>query len=157
LTRCYFRSHGPATLQDFAWWSGLSVAEAKHGLELVEHDLEKVSIEEKLFRTLRSSKAPQRSLNTAYFLPVFDEFFVAYKDRQVVFDTKDNLLTSWDLLGPTVVIDGIPAGTWKRTTDRKSIDVKFVRALKKTDQAAVNQAANRYAEFMGLSPIALFR
>jgi hypothetical protein len=92
-------------------------------------------------------------------LPVYDEFFVAYKDRQLVFDPLDGKpsLTSWDLLGPTVVIDGMAVGTWKRTIDKKSIGVKFTRTLKKAEQAAVTQAANRYAEFAGLNPIALFR
>src|SRR3984893_1871582 len=29
----YFASHGPATLTDFAWWSGLTVADGRRGLE----------------------------------------------------------------------------------------------------------------------------
>lgn len=159
LTRCYFTSHGPATLQDFVWWSGLSVADAKRGLELVERQLEKVLVEEKVYWKFRSSDAPRKSLNAAHLLPVYDEFFVAYKDRQVVFDPQDGKpsLTSWDLLGPTIIINGMAAGTWKRTSDKKSIEVKFTRALKKTEQAAVSQAANRYAEFAGLNPITLFR
>jgi hypothetical protein len=159
LTRCYFRSHGPATLQDFTWWSGLSVADAKRGLELVDRKLEKVSVGEKVYWKLRSSDTPRQSLYKAHLLPVYDEFFVAYKDRQLVFDPLDgkSQLTSWDLLGPTVIIDGIAVGTWKRSTDKKSIELKFTRSLKKAEQAAVTQAANRYAEFAGLSPAALFR
>lgn len=34
IARRYFTSHGPATLQDFAWWSGLTVANAQAALEL---------------------------------------------------------------------------------------------------------------------------
>lgn len=30
----YFGSHGPATIRDFAWWSGLTAADAKRGLEM---------------------------------------------------------------------------------------------------------------------------
>ena len=147
LTHCYFRSHGPATLQDFSWWSGLSVADAKRGLELIQ--LEQAAVEEKVFWTSRSSKAPRQWLNVAHLLPVYDEFFVAYKDRQTVFGTQDGepALTSWDLLGPTVIIDGKAVGTWKRTNDKKSIDVKLIKALKKTERAAVAQAVTRYTEF----------
>jgi len=125
----------------------------------VERQLEKVSVGERDFWKLRSSNAPRKSLNAAHLLPVFDEFFVAYKDRQVVFDSQDGKpsLTSWDLLGPTLIIDGIAVGTWKRQNDKKSIEVKFIRALKKTEQAAVTQATNRYTEFAGLNPVALFR
>jgi len=39
LTRLYFRSHGPATLQDFVWWSGFSTADAKRGLVFLEFHL----------------------------------------------------------------------------------------------------------------------
>jgi len=147
LTRTYFRSHAPATLQDFAWWSGLSVADAKRGIEMAGQ-LEKMSIGEKVYWNLRSSDAPQESTTTAHLLPVFDEFFVAYKDRQVVFDSP---LTSWDLLGPTVIVDGMAAGTWKRTADKKSIELKFVTALKQMERAAIDKAATRYAEFAGLT------
>jgi len=152
LTRCYFRSHGPATLQDFAWWSGLSAADAKRGLELVR--LERLSIGERVYWKLRSSAAARQSLNAAHLLPVYDEFFVAYKDRQVVFDPQDGKpsLTSWDLLGPTVIINGAAVGTWKRTADKKSIEVNFIRALKKTERAAVSEAVKRYTEFLGLNP-----
>jgi hypothetical protein len=71
-----------------------------------------------------------------------------------VFDPQDEkpALTTWSLLGPTVVIDGIAVGTWKRTADKKSINVEFTRALKKTERVAIAKAAVRYAEFLGLNP-----
>ena len=34
LAQRYFTSHGPATVHDFAWWSGLSVTDAKKGIEI---------------------------------------------------------------------------------------------------------------------------
>ena len=34
LTARYFRSHGPATIRDFVWWSGLKTTDAKRGLEI---------------------------------------------------------------------------------------------------------------------------
>ena len=39
LARRYFTSHGPATLQDFVWWSGLTGADARAGLEMVTSQL----------------------------------------------------------------------------------------------------------------------
>ena len=36
LIRGYFRSRGPATLQDFVWWSGLTMADAGNGIEMVK-------------------------------------------------------------------------------------------------------------------------
>jgi hypothetical protein len=39
VARRYFTSRGPATLQDFIWWSGLLTADARAGLEAVKSQL----------------------------------------------------------------------------------------------------------------------
>ena len=142
LTRIYFRSHGPATLQDFVWWSGLSTADAKRGLELVGRDLEKATIGEKVYWSDRSGKAQAGASNTAHLLPIYDEYFVAYKDRTSVFGS----LTTWGSLGPAVIINGIAAGMWKRTNN--STEMKLANPLKKMERDAVTQATTRYAEFI---------
>ena len=49
LTRCYFTSHGPATLQDFIWWSGLTVVDARHGIALIDRHLREALVEEKSY------------------------------------------------------------------------------------------------------------
>jgi hypothetical protein len=146
LTRLYFRSHGPATLQDFVWWSGLSTVDAKRGLELVEGSLERATMGGKVHWGVRSAKAQARSSYTAHFLPVYDEYFVAYKDRESVFDPQDGVI--WGMLGPAVISNGRAVGMWRKTN--KSIEVKFPRTLKKTERVAVAQATTRYAEFLGL-------
>ncbi len=127
LTRRYFRSHGPATLQDFVWWSGLTVADAKRGIAQVG--------------TPRFARAKQSS---AHLLPAFDEYFVAYKDRQIVAGS----LSTWDVLGPTFVIDGIAAGKWKRTNSG-NIELNASRALKKSEELAFKEATDRYAAYLG--------
>lgn len=144
LTRIYFRSHGPATLQDFVWWSGLSTADAKRGIELVERSLEKAMIGEKVYWSDPSGKPQVRASNTAHLLPIYDEYFVAYKDRTSVFGSQ----TTWGSLGPAIIIDGIAVGTWKRTSN--STEVKVAKSLKKTERAAVTQATTRYAEFISV-------
>jgi hypothetical protein len=117
-------------------------------MELVDGGLEKTTIGEKVYWSIRSNEAPGRSSSMAHLLPVFDEYFVAYKDREIVFAPQDGR-SSWDTLGPAVVINGVAAGIWKRTSDKKSIEVKFMKALKKTERVVVDQAVARYAEFLG--------
>ena len=144
LTQLYFRSHGPATLQDFVWWSGLATAEAKRGLEVVERQLEKALFGDKVYWSLRSRDTAPDSSHTAHLLPAFDEYFVAYKDRDPTCDQYEGKAT-WGVLGPTVIIDGTVSGAWKKT---KSIEVKLTRALKKTERVAMDQAIARYVEFL---------
>ena len=132
LTRRYFTSHGPATLQDFVWWSGLTVEDAKRGIAQVERDLEKVVVDEKVYWTSRSAR---QKTNSAHLLPAFDEYFVAYKDRQIAVEPS---LSTWDVLGPTFIIDGIAAGTWKRTNSG-AIEFNASRALKKSENLALKR------------------
>jgi hypothetical protein len=146
LSRRYLRSHGPATLADFVWWSGLNAADAKRGLEVSKRDLEQALVGEKVYWDVRSGETTRPSSPVAHLLPAYDEYFVAYKHRQSVFDVQDGLL------GPTVIVDGTVAGTWKRTNDKKSVEVKLTRALKKTERVVVAQAVAQYGQFLGLSP-----
>src|SRR5712691_7225652 len=85
FARRYFTSHGPAALQDFVWWSGLSVADARAGLAMVTSQLihEVVGGQTYWFST---STAPAHDLSrTIYLLPNFDEYTVGYTDRSAVF------------------------------------------------------------------------
>jgi len=129
LTRRYFRSHAPATLQDFVWWSGLTVEDAKRGIAQVG--------------TPRSARTKQSSTTSAHLLPAFDEYFVAYKDRHIAAGS----LSKWDVLGPTFIINGIAAGRWKRTS-KGEIEFNPSRALKKSEQLALKQAVDRYSTFL---------
>ena len=144
LTRRYFTSHGPATLQDFVWWSSLTVEDAKQGLAQLESELEKVVIEEKVYWAPRPARIKPPT-NSVHLLPAFDEYFVAYKDRQIAVELS---LSMWDVLGPTFIIDGIATGTWKRTNSG-IIEFNSSRALKKSEHLALKRAADRYAAYLG--------
>ena len=135
LTQRYFTSHGPATLQDFVWWSGLSVADAKHGIELIDPDLRK----ELTYWT--ATEPPKQTAHSAHLLPNFDEYFVGYKDRPVI-----DGINNWDLLGPTIIVNGKVAGTWKRNS--KTVELNILRAVNKSEQRAIAKATERYVEFL---------
>ena len=126
LTRSYFTSHGPATLRDFIWWSGLSTADAKRGIEIAD------LVAEKTYWRTRSTPASNRIENPCHLLPAFDEYFVAYKDRE-------------GGLGPTIIIDGRVVGTWKR--DSATITLNVSRTLNRSQQRAIAEATERYKNF----------
>jgi len=129
LTQRYFRSHGPATLQDFVWWSGLTVEDAKRVMAQVG--------------ALNSARTKQSPPNAAHLLPAFDEYFVAYKDRRLAGDS----LSTWDVLGPTFIINGLAAGTWKRTKSG-TIELNPSKTLKQSEKLALKQAVDRYSTFL---------
>jgi hypothetical protein len=152
LTRRYFASHGPATLQDYIWWSGLTAGDARHGIALIESKLEKAVVNEKVYWIAPSSrrslalKAADSQPNV-HLLPAYDEYNVAYKDRDAVLDHSSNL-TTWDMLAPTLSIGGRITGTWKAASN-KAITLKPARPLKQPEKLAIDKAIDRYAKFLG--------
>ncbi len=84
LTRRYFRSHGPAQVSDFVWWSGLTTGDARSGLEMVERDLNREVIDGKTYWLSRAAAGEEEP--SAYLLGLYDEYLIAYKDRSAALD-----------------------------------------------------------------------
>ena len=158
LAQRYFASHGPATVQDFAKWSGLTSADAKRGLQAVQDQLrhETLNDAEYWFESLTAA-APQPS-PTAYLLSVFDEYLIGYHDRGSIAapDITAKLFTLGNALTAVVIVDGQIVGSWRRTLAKEAatIEISPFRRLTKAEQHAVAAAAQRYGEFLE-KPIAI--
>ncbi|HLI92421.1 MAG TPA: winged helix DNA-binding domain-containing protein [Puia sp.] len=119
LARRYFTSRGPATLADFAWWAGLTVAEARVGVELNEKSLEQAEANGKVYlfaAEMEERQTGERSKILAegtFLLPAFDEYTVGYKDRSLVLDPRFAAQCNSGL-SPVVVHKGQIIGTWSR-------------------------------------------
>jgi hypothetical protein len=155
LTRRYFTSHGPATLQDFAWWSGLTMSDAKNGLEMVKRRLVQDVMDGKAYWAAASTPPAKKSSQTAYLLPNYDEYVVGYADRAAIFDsshTEKLDARNNPLFQHTIVLNGRIAGTWSRTLKKDAVVVELspFAALTKTETRAVHAAAEKYGEFLGM-------
>ena len=155
LARRYFRSRGPASAADFAWWSGLSPADARAGLGAVTSELTSESIAGVTYwRARRAPTAPPAALTDAYLLPAFDEYLVAYRDRSAVLHSRDvrRINAGGGLLAPTVVVAGRVVGTWRRTLGRGVVTIALSLFGKPTprERARIDAAAGRYGAFLGL-------
>ena len=152
LTVRYFTSHGPATIQDFVWWSGLTAADVKAGLAMVTSDLLHETIGGQAYWSSPSTPPEQNLSQAAYLLPNFDEYTVGYTDRSVIFDTQhtNKLDPRGGLLTHTMVLDGQVVGTWKRTFKKNAVVIEanpFV-PLSNAETCAFTAPANRYSEFL---------
>jgi hypothetical protein len=154
LARRYFTSHGPATVQDFAWWAGLTVTDARMGLESAKHALESADVNDREFWFAASRPAKGKS-DAAFLLPPWDEFTVAYRDRSDILDPKyaRRVNAGGGILSPVIVVRGGVVGTWKRAIKKDTVTVTptFFKALNGADRALVAAAVERYARFLGLS------
>lgn len=155
LTRRYFTSHGPATAKDFTWWSGLTLADAKSGLELLKSEMANEVVDGRTYWGAASTRPVRELPRTAYLLPNYDEYMVGYTDRAAVIDSQHaEKLEAWGvyLLNPAIVIEGKIVGTWKRTLHKKTvvIEPRLLTSLNKPDTRALVKAADRYARFLEL-------
>lgn len=155
LAKRYFVSHGPATLQDFVWWSGLTTADARKGLDSIKSNLIHEVENGQTYWFAESTPARTPS-PTVHLLPDYDEYTVGYTDRRAIFDfSNTNKLDSRgsELAQYTILLNGHIAGTWKRIIKKSEVVVELApfRALTKAENRAVADGAERYGKFLGLS------
>ena len=151
LTRRYFTSHGPATIRDFLWWSGLATADAKRGLEMnrARHDV----VDDRTYWRLGGTTAGVTRRGTVHLLPVYDEYLVAYRDREAVPHAPPAMASRSRgnmTFQHALVIAGQIAGTWKAVRDASGVivDVTPRRRLTGPERRALGEAAACYGRFL---------
>jgi len=150
----YFTGHGPATVTDFAWWSGLKLSDARLGVHLAAPRLAEETLGGQTHWFARPAAPSPAPRSRAYLLPAFDEFVVAYADRSAALESAHTALVNagGGILRPTMVIDGRIVGTWKRRLGRGEVvfsPAPFT-ALSKAKAQAAARAFERYAAFLGV-------
>ncbi|WP_316750653.1 winged helix DNA-binding domain-containing protein [Pedobacter gandavensis] len=161
LAHRYFTSHGPATLLDFKWWSGLSLTDSKKGLEMIKSDFVVEEIgsgvywipesfcQESFYPESSGAKRLTRDYDqpAVYLLPAFDEFLISYKDRTASFPLEHHAhaFTNNGIFYPVVLVNGQVKGVWKRTLkgSKFRFEARFFSSvnpevLELTEIAAVN-------------------
>jgi hypothetical protein len=151
LARRYFTSHGPAQVHDFAWWSGLTVTDARAGVAAIGRELAHEIVDGATY-WVSSSGRMRTAPRTAYLLPLFDEYLIAYKDRRAALDTSRwTQTTSRDPFSAPIVVDGQVVGGWKRIQKTGTVRVALTpfAPLDKRHVAAIADAARAYTRFVG--------
>lgn len=154
LTRRYFTSHGPATIRDFTWWAGLTAAQAKRGIEIAGTALASREIDGLACWFAPSvARTARRGRPNVLLLPNFDEFLVAYRDRQWTM-RPGTPAARYGLATPLphqVLIDGVVEGAWRRRDgdDGVELTVQLWRPLDRIGRTALAAQADRLAAFLG--------
>ncbi len=154
LVRRYFTSRGPATIQDFVWWSGLTVQDAKAGRAM----LGSAFMQEKMadgqayiFPDIPIKK--QLGEGATFLMPDYDEYGISYKDRSALFPAfKEKIIPSGNgsFEGHVLVVDGVAGGLWHRNPagNRHPENLQPFYDWSATQRAAVERAMARYRAFM---------
>jgi hypothetical protein len=148
----YFTTRGPATMQDFVWWSGLTVKEAKIGIANLPPYFVHLRIDgqEYIFAP-GNPKAPEHPAHS-FLMPDFDEYGIAYKNRDAILLPQHTSANGERPVFPfnrMVIMNGSIAGAWQRNIKNKEINVEIAPLYSLTDQEndLIEKAVDRFRSF----------
>ena len=121
----YFMSRGPATVHDFAKWSGLTIADARRGLDAVKARLREEVIDGHSYWLPASAPSAKASSPAVCLLSIYDEYVSGYKDRSAIGGAAvgARLVAMGNALTSIIVLDGQIVGTWKRAIGKETVTI----------------------------------
>jgi hypothetical protein len=151
LATRYFATRGPATMRDLAWWSGLTVADARRAVaiaELDEETIDGVTYWRGAGGTARPAPSP-----AAHLLPNYDEYFIGFRDRSAIgARVKGRTFPPDTFRAHVLAVDGQLVGGWRRQLagGRVHVELKPVVALTAPERKAVASAVAAFGTFLEL-------
>jgi len=154
LARRYFTSHGPATIQDFRWWSGLRDADARTALDTIKSQLLSEDIDNQTYWFQSFKETEDNKYPVSQLLPNFDEYFIGYKDRNNLVNgiyTKEFNINDF-IFNSNIILNGEIVGAWKRIfkEGKVIITLNYYKSLNKEENRAVKKAAKDYGKFLDM-------
>jgi hypothetical protein len=152
LAKRYFTSHAPATIQDFSWWSNLSLTEIKRAVETVKSDFSTEETDTGKYLLPDSFSWDKIPKSSVHLLPAYDEFLISYRDRSHSLHATHNkrTISSNGIFFPIVVINGQVAGVWQRSVQKNKlvVSVNTFQEQGKTIKKQIEKKAAEYGKFL---------
>lgn len=150
LAHKYFRSHSPATLRDFTWWTGLPVRECRRAISAIAAELTEHTIDGDTYYLHHDisniATTPNNLSSTPHtlLLPPYDEYLIGYKSRHHVLedDFRACAFSNNGIFRPVIVSNGHIVGNWHPRTDR----LDFFRPEYRTNTTNARATYSRFAE-----------
>jgi hypothetical protein len=150
----YVAGHGPATVRDLAWWSGLTLADARRAVHLAGDAVGEVCVGGAPHLVgADAATAPAPSADIIHLLPGFDELLLGYGDRTASLardDVPKVVPARNGLFLPTVAVDGRVVGTWRRrlTARRVELETQLFEPMGIRRRSRLHRSASRYATYL---------
>lgn len=153
LAERYFRSHSPATLADFVWWSGLGIREARLGIDSIQEHLHELTMAGKTYYVHEAvaTTAPSEQTLPTLLLPAYDEYVIAYKDRgEVIHSEGMDKYAKNGIFYPLIADHGLTVGLWKHEKKKKSspISTRYFDPELESNDLDLQNAIDRYLRFL---------
>lgn len=153
LTRRYFLSRGPATVKDFATWSGLTLTDCKKGIEMTRDDWQEEKIESEVYYFSPNTIQKKPQFDQMHLTPIYDEMIMGYKSREALQQFRNSVQPAQRLrFDNTILFNGQIIGSWRRKIKSKHIELEyeFLQLLDQKQQVEFEQALHRFGAFYDL-------
>ena len=155
LANRYVETRGPVTAHDLAWFAGLTVAEARRGLESLGENVERTEIGGRTHWERKTGRSTPRARHVAHLLPNYDEYFIGYRDRSAILErlrAEAVAMPTPALERHVVAMDGQLVGGWRRSRSEKAatVELHIITALTRPEQQALTRAVEAYGDFLQL-------
>lgn len=131
LTKRYFSSHGPATAQDFSWWSGLTLTDVRKTLVMEKGFLDYHNFEGKTYWFNPENEGLQQKEDVLLILAAFDELTIGYTDRSATIPNKNkhDVFPKNGFFRPIIVYNWKAIGTWRKFIrgDEIKMEISFFK------------------------------
>ena len=147
----YFTSHGPATERDLAYWATLTVTDVRRGIAAAGDRLVSFERDGRTFWHAPGD-APASASPAGHLLQVLDEMYRGYQDSRWVIDADGVVPRGRETAIGMALVDAQLVAGMKRTVTAKAVtfSIRPHRALGKGELEAIQDAAARYGEYLGL-------
>jgi len=147
----YFRSHSPASLEDFVWWSGLPKTQCKKALTLIANEIEETKVEEETMYLYHNTLDCPDYARKVLLLPPYDEYLIGYKSRWVALEKKHTAKAhnNFGIFKPVILHEGRVVGNWKASIDKQAENLltELFAEKSKVKQQSLQDAINQFVEF----------
>ena len=147
----YFRSHSPASLEDFVWWSGLPKTQCKKALNLIANEIEETKVEEETMYLYHNTLDCPDYARKVLLLPPYDEYLIGYKSRWVALEKKHTAKAhnNFGIFKPVILHEGRVVGNWKASIDKQAANLitELFAEKSKVKQQSLQDAINQFVEF----------
>jgi len=149
----YFTPRGPATIDDFAWWSGLTKADCKRAVQIVDKKLRRAVFGEREYWMPDVARSAKMKSPLARLLPSYDEYFIGLKDRSAIhtkLEGNDLRTANVLIFRHVVIIDGqIVAGwSWKSKGASTEVELKPLTRISESDRREIDHEVARFGAFL---------
>jgi hypothetical protein len=154
LTRRYFTARGPATVRDYMWWSSLTAAHARGGIDMIKSQLEHQVVDGRTYWFADSSPTVNNGDGRIDLVQGYDECVVSYSESKDVLLgplVSREMLRDRPVFMHAVLLDGQLIGHWRQSPPGKRVVIEssLYRPLERAERQALDAAIARYVGFKG--------